>query len=73
MMAGTYLDVSTERDQARAAIAAEQREIEEKPDEEVSEFRDRLKQAGFGDEDAQTVLTIVQRTPGALLKGETAF
>ena len=73
MMAGTYLDVSTERDQAQAAIAAEQREIEEKPQEEAQEFHDRLKQAGFSDADAQTVLTIIQRTPGALLKGETAF
>jgi VIT1/CCC1 family predicted Fe2+/Mn2+ transporter len=73
MMAGTYLDVSTERDQAQAAIAAEQREIEEKPQEEAQEFQDRLKQAGFSDPDAQTVLTIIQRTPGALLKGETAF
>ena len=73
MMAGTYLDVSTERDQAQAAIAAEQREIEEKPQEEAQEFQDRLKLAGFSDTDAQTVLTIIQRTPGALLKGETAF
>ena len=73
MMAGTFLDVSTERDQARAAIAAEQREIEEKPEEEAQEFHGRLKQAGFSDADAQTVLTIIQRTPGALLKGETAF
>ena len=73
MMAGTYLDVSTERDQAQAAIAAEQREIEEKPQQEAQEFYGRLKEAGFTDADAQTVLTIIQRTPGALLKGETAF
>src|SRR5713226_6196359 len=35
MMAGTYLDVSTERDRAHSAVAAEKREIERKPDEEA--------------------------------------
>jgi hypothetical protein len=73
MMAGTYLDVSTDRDQARAAIAAEQRKIEEKPQREAEEFHDRLKQEGFSDTDAQTILTIIERTPGTLLKGKTAF
>src|ERR1700693_2246174 len=33
MMAGTYLDVSTERDQAQAEIAKEKEEIEQKPAE----------------------------------------
>jgi VIT1/CCC1 family predicted Fe2+/Mn2+ transporter len=73
MMAGTYLDVSTERDRAQAAIAQEQREIEQQPEREAQEVRNRLLGAGFTLEDAETVLTIVQRTPGALLKGETAF
>src|SRR6266540_6775844 len=31
MMAGTYLDVSTERDQAQAAVATKQGEIEPEP------------------------------------------
>ena len=74
MMAGTYLDVSTERDRTRAAIAAEQAEIETKPQEEAQEVQDRLKQAGFSENsDAQTVLTIIQRTPGAMLQTETAL
>src|SRR5260221_9483965 len=64
MMAGTYLDVSTERDRARVAIAAEQRELEQKPQEGAQEIRDRLAQAGFSQKDAETVLTIIQRTPG---------
>jgi predicted membrane protein (TIGR00267 family) len=29
--------------------------------------------AGFTSEDAETVLTIIQRTPGAMLEDETAF
>jgi vacuolar iron transporter family protein len=73
MMAGTYLDVSTQRDRAEAAIASEQRQIEEKPEEEAQEMRERLLGAGFTPADADTVLTIVRRTPGAMLKGETAF
>ncbi|HVO70833.1 MAG TPA: VIT1/CCC1 transporter family protein [Aggregatilineaceae bacterium] len=73
MMAGTYLDVSTERDRAQAAIANEQREIGQKPEEEAQEVRDRLVQAGLSQKDAETVLTIIQRTPGAMLKGEIAF
>ena len=73
MMAGTYLDVSTERDRAQAAVTAEQLEIEQKPEQEAQEVRDRLLRAGFSPADTETVLTIVQRTPGAMLKGETAF
>jgi VIT1/CCC1 family predicted Fe2+/Mn2+ transporter len=53
MMAGTYLDVSTERDQAQAAIAGEKK--------------------GFAQANAETVLKIIERTPGAMLKDETAF
>src|SRR5579871_1379404 len=68
MMAGTYLDVSTERDRAQAAIARERREIEEKPEQEAREVRDRLLTAGFSPADAETVLTIIQRTPGAMLR-----
>ncbi len=71
MMAGTYLEVSTERDRARAAIAAEQREIEQKPEEEAREVREQLLAAGLNKDDAETVLTILQRTPGAMLKEET--
>src|SRR5271165_4778782 len=35
MMAGTYLDVSTERDQAQAEIAKARDEIEQKPEQEA--------------------------------------
>jgi vacuolar iron transporter family protein len=73
MMAGTYLDVSTERDQAQAEIAKEKEEIEQKPAEAVQEVRDRMLRAGFTPADAETVLNIIERTPGAMLKDETAF
>src|SRR5579862_6795766 len=70
MMAGTYLDVSTERDQAQAAIEAEKRLIAQDPQKIAQEFGHKLIQAGFSEGDAQTVLEIIQHTPGALLKEE---
>jgi vacuolar iron transporter family protein len=73
MMAGTYLDVSTERDRAQALIAKEQDEIDHQPEQEAQEVRDRLLQAGFTRADAETVTTLIQRTPGAMIKNETAF
>ena len=73
MMAGTYLDVSTERDQAQAEIAEEKEEIEKKPEQAAHEVRDSLLRAGFAQADAETVLAIIQRTPGAMLKDEAAF
>jgi vacuolar iron transporter family protein len=73
MMAGTYLEVSTERDRARAAIASEQDKIDTLPEQEAREVRDRFLQAGFTPADAETVTTIIQRTPGAMIKNEIAF
>jgi vacuolar iron transporter family protein len=73
MMAGTYLDVSTERDQAQAAVATKQREIQQHPQAETQKVQDRFKRAGFSEADTQTVMAIIQRTPGALLKTATAL
>ena len=73
MMAGTYLDVSTERDRAQSAIATKQLEIDQMPQQVAQEVRDQLLTAGLTQQDAETVLTILQRTPDALLKDETAF
>ena len=73
MMAGAYLDVSTERDQAQAAVATKQHEIQQNPQAETQKVQDNFKQAGFSDADTQTVMSIIQRTPGALLKTATAF
>jgi VIT1/CCC1 family predicted Fe2+/Mn2+ transporter len=73
MMAGTYLDVSTERDRARAEIAKDRHEIERNPEQVAQAVRDRLLQAGLAPADADAALTIIQRTPGAMLKSETAL
>src|ERR1700688_3130298 len=53
MMAGTYLDVSTERDRAQAAIANEQDKIEHQPEAEAQEVLARLLTAGFSQADAE--------------------
>ena len=73
MMAGTFLEVSTERDAARAKIAAEQAEIAQRPAAVAAEVHEQLLDAGFTAADAQTVLTIMQRTPNALRREEIAF
>jgi len=73
MMAGTYLDVSTERDRAQAEIAKEKRELEQKPAQAAQEVRDSLLKAGFAQSDAETILAIIERTPGAMLRDEITF
>ena len=73
MMAGTYLEISTERDQAQAEIDEEQQGIVQKPEQEAQKTRDQLVQAGFTQADAEVVLTVIERTPGAMLKEKTAF
>ena len=73
MMAGTYLDVSTERDRAKAALASERRRFEQEPQVLAQDVHNRLTLAGFTSGDAATVLTVLERTPGALLKTESAL
>ena len=73
MMAGTYLDVATERDHAHAEIDKEKQEIAQKPEQVAQDVNNRLLSAGFTPADAQTVLGIIRHTSGAMLKEETAF
>src|SRR5258707_181231 len=63
MMAGTYLDVSTERDQAQAAVATKEHAIQQNPQAEAQKVQAQFKQAGFNDADTQTIMSIIQRTP----------
>ncbi|HMA34551.1 MAG TPA: VIT1/CCC1 transporter family protein [Chloroflexia bacterium] len=73
MMAGAFLDVQTSRSIARAALAKERREIQDDPEGEKQEIFDRLGQQGFSPQDARDILTIMQRTPDAMLQFEVAF
>src|SRR5215470_12521964 len=54
MMAGTFLDVESTNDQAKAQLAHEQAEIDHSLEGEKQEVRDRLRTAGFNDQDAAT-------------------
>jgi vacuolar iron transporter family protein len=54
MMAGTFLDVESTNDQAKAQLAQEQTEIDKYPEGEKHEMRDRLRTAGFNDQDTVT-------------------
>jgi VIT1/CCC1 family predicted Fe2+/Mn2+ transporter len=73
MMAGTYLDAESARDQARARLAQEQGEIARKPQEEADEERKQLRTMGFSEPDVTTIVSILQRNPRAQLQFEAAF
>jgi VIT family protein len=60
MMAGTYLDVSTERDRAQALIAKEEDKIDQHPKQEARGGTRRLLQAAFTQANAETVTTLNQ-------------
>jgi len=70
MMAGTYLDVESTNDQAKAQLAQEQKEIDHDPEGEKQEVRNRLQAAGFNDQDTATIVEVLARYPKTLLKVE---
>lgn len=73
MMAGTYLDVESARDRARARLAHEHGEIQQDPQAEAQEATHRLQAAGFSEQDTHAIVSILRRTPHALLQFESAF
>ena len=70
MMAGTFLDVESTNDQAKAKLAHEQMEIETNLEGEKQEVRDRLRTAGFNDKDTTAIVDALARHPKTLLKVE---
>ena len=73
MMAGTFLDVESTNDQAKAQLAHEQTEIETNLEGEKQEVRDRLRSAGFNDQDTTAVVDALARHPKTFLQVESAF
>src|SRR5271165_3870925 len=67
MMAGTYLDVETARDQAQAEIDHERQVIADHPDDETREDVRRLQQAGFTTTETQTMVAVLHQHPEAWL------
>jgi vacuolar iron transporter family protein len=70
MMAGTFLDVESTNDQAKARLAHEQMEIETNLEAEKQEVRDRLRTAGFNDQDTTTIVDALARHPKTFLQVE---
>jgi VIT1/CCC1 family predicted Fe2+/Mn2+ transporter len=72
MMAGTFLDVESTNDQAKAKLAHEQMEIETNLEEEKQEVRDRLRTAGFNDQDTAAIVDALARHPKTFLQVEAS-
>jgi len=70
MMAGTYLDVESTNDQAKAQLAQEQKEIDTNLEEEKQEVRERLQAAGFNEQDTANIVDALARHPKTLLRVE---
>ena len=59
MMAGTFLDVESTNDRAKAQLAHEQAEIDNNLEGEKQEVRDRLRTAGFNDQDTTAIVPVI--------------
>jgi vacuolar iron transporter family protein len=73
MMAGTYLDVHSERSRAIALVERARRGIAADPAGALERVAGRLRAAGFTDAEARGVTAAFERNPGALLDYVVAF
>jgi len=73
MMAGTFLDVESARDQARAQLAETRQRIARDPISEAQSETQRLRAMGFSDADAGAIVSAIERTPGASVNFASAF
>jgi predicted membrane protein (TIGR00267 family) len=73
MMAGAYLDVTSKKAKAQAAIAHEKQEIQNDRKSEEQEIRGRLKAAGFNEQETKNILQALETTPHTMIKFEKAF
>ena len=73
MMAGTYLDVHSERSRATALIEQARRRIAANPQGARERVARRLRAAGFTDAEVRGVTTAFEQNPQALLNYVAAF
>jgi vacuolar iron transporter family protein len=73
MMAGTFLDVESARDEARAQLTETRQRIARDPVSEARSEADRLRAMGFSDADARAIVQTIQRTPGASVNFQSAL
>src|SRR5580693_6775134 len=73
MMAGAYLDVETSRDEARAASAMIDSEVERNPAAAVEQVMARLRAAGAGPDQVKAVTGLLQSDRAILKAAATAL
>ena len=73
MMAGTYLDVHSERSRAAGLVEQARREIAADPGAARERVAAQLQRAGFKDGEARVVTAAFERNPQALLDYVAAF
>jgi len=73
MMAGTYLDVHSERSRAASLVEQARRQIEADPAAARGRVATQLVAAGFTDVEARGVTAAMERNPDALLAYVSAF
>jgi VIT1/CCC1 family predicted Fe2+/Mn2+ transporter len=73
MMAGTYLDVESNRDRADALIARARDRLARDPAAHGVRVTNRLQAAGFSPDEAATVTAALTRNPEAMLAYVAAF
>jgi len=73
MMAGTFLDVESENDRRTAAIKQRRLALDDDPSDALVAERARLTDAGFADDEIETITTILERHPDTLSVLDAAF
>jgi vacuolar iron transporter family protein len=73
MMAGTYLDVQSSEDRARARVAALEAHVRADPSAELAIMGEQLARAGLTDAEIGVVTDALARNPGAVARYAAAF
>lgn len=73
MMAGTFLDVESTEDQARARMADLEARVRANPGAELAVMSKHLRRAGFTDDEVEVVTRALSRNPDAIVRYAAAF
>lgn len=73
MMAGTYLDVQSNEDRARARVAVLNARVRADPTAELAVMGEQLRRAGLYDDEIAVVTRALSRNPGAIARYAAAF
>ena len=73
MMAGTYLDVESENDRQQAALDDRKQRLDNDPEAQLRDERDRLAGAGFAPNEIETIASILHGHPDTAVALDSAF